>query len=107
MTLTQKLPVVLELTTNAHYDVNLRVMIDIEGPLRYFSISLIGGGHIGASALLVIKLIWYGPIAHLVGRREVFYLFIRCSECTDCKNLKQNHVNSLEITKTYFKHHIT
>jgi hypothetical protein len=32
--LTQKLPVVLELTTNAHYDVNLRVMIDIEGPLR-------------------------------------------------------------------------
>jgi hypothetical protein len=34
--------------------INLRVMIDIEGSLRKFSISLRGGVHIGARALLVI-----------------------------------------------------
>ncbi len=36
-------------------EVALRVMIDIEGPLGYFSISLIGEVHIGARALLDIQ----------------------------------------------------
>ncbi len=43
-------------------------MIDIEeGPLSYCSsaLSLIGGVHIGARALLDINLIWFGYIACL------------------------------------------
>jgi hypothetical protein len=42
-------------------------MIDVEGPLRYGSseISLIGGVHIGARALLDINLIWFGYIARI------------------------------------------
>ncbi len=40
-------------------------MIDIKGPLSYFSISLIGGVPIGARALPDISLIWFGNIAHL------------------------------------------
>jgi hypothetical protein len=60
-------------------------MISIEGLLSKFSIQLIGGIHIGARALLVIELIWFGYIArlsHLGGRgyftcRSAFYLSSR------------------------------
>ncbi len=41
-------------------------VIDIEGPLGYFRISLIGGIHIDARALLLdVKLIWFDYIGHL------------------------------------------
>jgi hypothetical protein len=41
-------------------------MVDIEGQLNKFSISLICGFHIGERALLDIKLIWFGYIARLI-----------------------------------------
>ncbi len=46
-------------------------------PLSWFSISLIGGVHIGDKALLDMRLIWCGYIRSpiLVVRRGVFYLF--------------------------------
>jgi hypothetical protein len=40
-------------------------MIDIEGSLFYFSISLLGGICIGARTLLVKQLIWFDYVARL------------------------------------------
>jgi hypothetical protein len=37
-----------------HFGSDLRLIIDIESPLNLFRISLLGGVHIGARALLVI-----------------------------------------------------
>jgi hypothetical protein len=52
--------------------IDVIVMIDIKGPLSYSSVlSLRGGVHRGAIALLDINLIWFGYIArlsHAVGR---------------------------------------
>jgi hypothetical protein len=49
-------------------------MIDIEGPLI---ISLEGGAHIGARALLDIELIWYGYIARLSSGEEGDILLVQ------------------------------
>jgi hypothetical protein len=49
----------------ARFSSTLRVLIEIEGAQSKFSISSIGGVHIGVRALLVIYLIWFGFIAHL------------------------------------------
>jgi hypothetical protein len=54
-------------------------MIDIEGPLSKFSVSLTGEVHIGERALLDIKidLVWLyrSPISVWGGGEGVFYLF--------------------------------
>jgi hypothetical protein len=44
----------------------IHILIDIEGPVSYFStFAGIGGVHIGARALLDIKFIWFGYITRL------------------------------------------
>ncbi len=50
------------------------VMIDIEGRLNLFSISLIGGAPIGARAILVIDMVWLYRSPFPVRREGVFYL---------------------------------
>jgi hypothetical protein len=53
-------------------------MIDLEDPLSYFAISLVGGVHIGARALLEMNLIQFACyIANLLQwwGGGVFYLF--------------------------------
>ncbi len=53
-------------------------MIDLEGPLSWFSTFGYRGVYIGARARLDIKLVWFGYIARLSqwgGGREVIYLF--------------------------------
>jgi hypothetical protein len=53
-------------------------MIDLEGPLSWFSTFGYRGVYIGKRARLDIKLVWFGYIARLSrwgGGREVIYLF--------------------------------
>jgi hypothetical protein len=57
--------------------ITLRVMIDIEGPLISFSISLIGGAHIGARALLDIKSIRFNNIVCLTQWGGGFFLLVQ------------------------------
>jgi hypothetical protein len=58
---------------------NLRVMIDICGPLVSSALLLIGGVHIGVRAMLDMYLIWFGFIARLSKweAEGLFFLFNR------------------------------